>query len=117
MEKLIWDAITNKAKTRFDYSAFSKSFPISDESVSDDLLFKIIVLLAMKEPKKIIALKLFNEILLLGLVWEATDIEEFLQDKDKVFKIEIYAAQLASDLLQDGNDPLSVLNSVNQFLN
>lgn len=55
--------------------------------------------------------------MMIGFVWKLEDIQDFIKDKDKLLKLEIYTSQLAGTLLEDGNDPLMVLNSINQLLN
>lgn len=116
MEDIIWDTITNKAKTRFDFEKFAKKFSELDENMADIILFQIIVGFASNEKEEIIAAKLFSNFLLTGFIWDKKEIDKFLSDKKDVLKIEIYVTQLANDLLRNGNDPVSVLNSVNQLL-
>ena len=61
---LIYDNITNSAKTKFDYKSFAKGFDEIDEKIADNILFKVLVEFASDEEKENIAYKLFNEILL-----------------------------------------------------
>lgn len=116
MEELIWDIITDKAKTRFDFAAFSKEFSAINESLADNILFQVIAGFASGQTKESIAIKLYHNMLMIGFEWKEKDIEEFLSDKKERLKHEIYITQLAGDLLNSGNDPSAVLQSVNQFL-
>jgi|JI6StandDraft_1071083.scaffolds.fasta_scaffold427488_1 hypothetical protein len=114
---IVWNAITDSAKKKFDYSSFEEQFIDVDENLADNLLFKIIIGFASKKTDEIISLELFNEMMMIGFIWKLEDIQDFIKDKDKVLKSEIYSSQLAGSLLEDGNDPLMVLNSINQLLN
>lgn len=115
--ELIWNIITDSAKRKFDYDSFEKQFIEIDESLADNILFKVIIGFASNKTSERISLELFNEMMLIGFMWKLEDIQSFVNDKDKILKLEIYSSQLASSLLQDGNDPSIVLNSINQILN
>ena len=113
---LVWNTITNSAKRRFDYKDFSEGFNDSNENVADNLLFKIIVGFVENKSSKIISLELFSSLMIHGLIWELKEIESFVEGKEKVFKIEIFATKIAIDLLQDGNNPESVVMAIGQLL-
>jgi hypothetical protein len=115
-EDLIWDRITNNAKNKFDYVSFKNNFKETNKHVAENILFKIIFGFASHKTKKTISLELFNEILLLGYNWKLEDIQIFVDDKDHLFELEIYATQLVNAMLQEGKDPRSVLTSINQIL-
>lgn len=113
---IIWNAITDSAKKKFDYNSFEEQFSDVDENLADNLLFKIIIGFASEKSTEIISLELFNELMLIGFIWELKDIHDFIKEKEKLLKIEIYSSQLAISLLEDGNDPMTVLHSINQLL-
>jgi len=52
--------------------------------------------------------------MLIGFIWELKDIHDFI--KEKHLKIKIFSSQLAISSLEDGNDSLTVLHSINQIL-
>jgi len=117
---LIWSVIIESAKTRFDYSAFEKEFKVfgkkGAKNFAENFLIMALSGFASKEAKDIMTLKLFNEMLLTGYIWEKAEIQKFLTEKEKLLSLEIYVTQLANSLLDDGSQPLSVLNSVHQLL-
>jgi hypothetical protein len=115
--ELIWGTITDSAKKKFDYNSFEEQFAEIDENLADNILFKIIIGFASNKTSEKISLELFNELMMIGFLWKLEEVQKFVNDKDKTLKLEIYSSQLASSLLQDGNDPLAVLNSVRQLLN
>ncbi len=112
-EEIIWDAITDSAKNKFDYQNFSETFDNIHSNIAENIIFQIIIGLA--NNKNELKYELHNQILQLGIKWDITEISLFLEDKNVVFKNEIYATQLAMDLLQNGTEPIAVLNSI-QFL-
>ena len=114
---LIWNAITNSAKRKFDYSDFEKQFIEINENMADNILFQVIIGFASKKSSEVISSGLFNQMLMTGFIWKLEDIKDFVAGKDKLFSIEIYASQLANSLLDDGNEPAAVLNSITQLLN
>ena len=114
---LIWNAITDSAKTRFDYGSFEKEFNEIDANIAENILLKVIEGFANRQTDEIISLELFNQMMMIGSIWKKEDIMAFVEGKDKLLKLEIYTIQLAYSLLQDGGDPLVVLNSVKQLLN
>ncbi|MGB3949343.1 MAG: hypothetical protein WBM13_15260 [Bacteroidia bacterium] len=113
IEEKIWDSITNSAKGKFDYVSFKENFSFDP----DIIIFKIIMGFSVKTKKEILILQLHNELLLTGIVWDKKEIAKFVEDKENLFKIEIFASQVASNLLNEGNDPISVFNSISQLLN
>lgn len=113
----IWNAIVNSAKRKFDYNSFAEDFNEINENLAENVLFKIILGFASEQTSEIISLELFNEIMMMGLFVKKEDIRIFVAGKDKILNLEIYATQLAGSLLQDGKDPVAVLDSVNQLLN
>jgi len=116
MEDLIWNRITDSAKKKFDYKTFESEFNKIDDNIAENIIFQIIVGFASDKTEEIIALELYNQMLMTGFVWQLDEIQKFIEDKKSLLKIEIYSAQLASSMLQDDNDPLSVLNGINQLL-
>jgi len=114
---LVWNAITDSAKKKFDYKSFEEQFAEIDENLADNILFKILIGFASKKTDEIISHELFNEMMMIGFIWKLEDIKDFIKDKGKTFKLEIYLSQLASSLLEDGSDPVMVLSSISPLLN
>lgn len=114
---IVWDTITNSAKTKFDYTSFEEQFDDEEENLADNILFKTIIGFVNKKTNEVIALELYNDMMMIGFIWELEDIQEFIKDKEILLKSEIYACQIANSLLEDGKDPLMVLNAINQLLN
>ena len=112
IEDKIWDSITDSAKGKFDYSTFKENFPFDP----DRIIFKIIMGFAMNKKKEILTLELFNEILMTGFKWDEKEIAKFIEDKEKLFKQEIYASQFASNLLNTGHEPIFVFESISKLL-
>ncbi len=113
---IVWNTITDSAKNKFDYNLFKEQFDDEDENLADNILFKTIIGFASKKTNEVISLELFNEMMMIGFIWELEDIQEFIKDKESLLKLEIYSSQIANSLLEDGKDPLMVLNAINQLL-
>ncbi|TAG58427.1 MAG: hypothetical protein EAZ27_01550 [Cytophagales bacterium] len=116
IEDVIYDNITNSAKTKFDYSSFSEGFDKINDNLADNLLFKTLVEFASRKEKKIIAHILFNQILLTGFIVELEDLNEFVNDKDDVLKLEIFLVEMANTMLEQGLPPLHVLKTIDEFI-
>ena len=112
MEEKIWNLIIDSAKKKFDFLSFEKDFPFD----TDGVIFKIITGFAAEQKKEILVLELHNQMLPIGFNWDRKDIAKFIEGKESLFKIEIYACQLAIDMLNNGNDTISVFNSISQLL-
>lgn len=137
-EDLIWNLITESAKSKFDYAKFENHFGEiydNDEidkdkkdldevdldldsigNIAENILFIIIASLASGQDKSIISGKIFNEIILTGFVWEIEKIENFIEDKEELFHSEIYCFNLAMSMLDNGEDIDSILAAMNTFL-
>jgi hypothetical protein len=112
----IWNAVTDSAKKRFDYPTFAKEFDEIDTSISENILFTTIVNFASGESKESTASKLFSQILMTGYLWEKSDIDSFVKDKEDLFKLEIYLTELATSMLENGQHPLTVLANIKQLI-
>jgi hypothetical protein len=114
LQDKIWDAITDSAKKRFDYSSFEKNVPSAD--MADMIVFKIIIGYAGKMSKDKIARGLLNDMLIVGYRTEIKELDQFVQDKELLFQREIFASQMAREMLDHGSDPMIVYNSILQLL-
>jgi galactitol-specific phosphotransferase system IIC component len=109
----IWDTITDSAKRRFDYAALEEGLTIA----ADNFLFGIIMGLAIGEAKNIIALKLMNQLMMVGLMVKKDDILKTIEELDKDCGLEVLATRMANDTLENGGDPFATYVTINQFLN
>ena len=117
-EDMIWDRITQSAISKFDYTGFRKHLESAtdDENVAENIVFLSIIEFASGKNEKDVAEVLYNQIVLSGFVWEFDKIETYLENKKKLFSIEIYAVNLAYTLLEETKDPGIVLTAINQLL-
>ena len=107
---LIWDAIVDSAKTRFDYKSYANTFDMfENENVAENILFSIIVGYAEGLSDNEIKAKINRELLPFALSFEENDLDELLLDKRKIFAKEIHATTTAVSLLQQGADVTQVL--------
>jgi len=111
-ESLIWDSIISSAQTKIDYAAFESFF----SEMAEDILLKIIIGFASGKSNSIISAEIFSNILLMGYHVNYDELKIIMEDKDKELGLEIYLAQLASSMLENGSNPISVYNSIQQLL-
>ncbi|HTE01820.1 MAG TPA: hypothetical protein VK668_21170 [Mucilaginibacter sp.] len=116
-EQLILNTITNSAKRRFNYAGFESGFSSFDSTIAHNILLETITLLASGETPALASAKLFNKILMMGLTCDKTELDDFVKTKTEELKIEIYVITLARQMLQDGTNPLAVLEFVRKMLN
>jgi hypothetical protein len=111
--KIIWDAITNSAKKRFDYASFNKEFPF----VSDAIILKIVVDLASSKNKDTITTQVYDEVFTTtGEYWNTNQINLFISDKDEVFKREIFAVKRAGNMMYEGSEPEDIYYEISKFI-
>jgi hypothetical protein len=115
-EDLIWDAITDSAKRRFDYNGFAVAFDEVHENIAENVVFRVIAGFASGQPQQAMSSALFDQMVMTGMVWSKEDIDRFIEDKEQLFKVEILAMQLARTMLDNGVDPQAVLLSIGQLL-
>ncbi|MDB5274027.1 MAG: hypothetical protein JWO58_2394 [Chitinophagaceae bacterium] len=110
---IIWQAITNSAKKRFDYGSFSKEHPF----VTDKVLLKIIIDLASRKDKKAIASQVQEKVLEeSGKSWNIQEIETFIADKDQIFKREMFATGIFGNMLYEGNELEDMYYEVSKYI-
>jgi len=117
-EDLIWDRITESAMSKFDFAAFQEEVAgvTGEENVAENIVFMTIVGFASGKDDNSVAESIYNQIILSGFVWEFPVIEQFVSGKKEIFKLEIYATNLAYSLLEETKDTSIVLTAVNQLL-
>jgi len=113
MEEKLWDEITKSAKNKFDYKTFKKGIPAT---VADDFLFKIILSLASNLPINIKASEIQRNLMLQGYQMELDAIITFINEKKSILVVEIFASQLAMDMLANDTPPEIVYAKICQIL-
>lgn len=109
----IFNLIADSAKKRFDYNSLSEQ--IGDEA-ADNLLFQIMVSIAIRESKEIAAAKIFNQILLTGFIIDKDFLVRFIEQREKDLAMEILALQIAKTNLDNNANPLAVYLQTEDFL-
>ena len=110
---IIWQAITDSAKKRFDYTSFSKEHPF----VTDRILLKIIIDLASRKTKEVIASQVQEEVWKEnGKLWDIQEVETFISDKDQVFKREMFATSIFGNMLYEGNELEDMYYEVSKYI-
>lgn len=114
---LVPDFILESAKTRFNYDEFLESFPINDEFfVEEQFLFPIIAGKAFGEDDAEIAGKMISSFVSEGYEIAMDDLMMMIKKKGKELGLEILAFKIASDSLQQGAHPTSVIQQISQLL-
>jgi hypothetical protein len=116
-EQLIFEAIANSAKRRFDYAGFESDFGDFDGTIAQDILLETIILLASGKTPGDASAQLFAMVLSRGLFCEKAELDEFVKNKREELGLEIQVIKLAAQMLQDGTNPLAVLDFVRKMLN
>ena len=110
--EFVWDAITNSAKTRFDYADFESGFDsISNDHIVDNILFMIIAGYANGDTNEKISQDINMKLLMLGCKIE---LGEFLSNKQDCFSNEIIATKTASLFFSMGLNAPAVMMQISQ---
>jgi hypothetical protein len=116
-EDIVWSAITESAKRRFDYTGFKNRLSASgDERVAEYVLFQIITGYAEKLSREELLSKIREEMQLFGYSFSAEDMEEFLADKKEILGAEIRAAKEALSGFAQGKDAPGLLVQIKRLL-
>jgi hypothetical protein len=115
-EDPIWDAITNSAKTKFDFASFENEFKDFNEYIAENILFNIILGFASDKDQERIVNELHSAILRTGINWKVEEINAFVSDKDKILMLEILVMKLARTMLNEGVKETDVMETVNNML-
>lgn len=117
LEEKIWDAITESAKSKFNYQEFSNGFPpYFEDNIKDNIIWEIIMRYAGGQEQLEICSYLNSQIMLIGLQIPIDDLKKFVASCKKDFGVEIFVTQFATKALNDGLLAKSVLGSVYQLL-
>lgn len=112
-QDIIWDTITNSAKLRFDYEDFASEFEINGiGQAAENILFKIIVDLAVEIEVEQIAFEINEQLLLLGIQLEEKELIDLIVGKQDLFSKEINAYIVAKTMIDQDCSLDEVLASV-----
>lgn len=117
-EDIVWNEITNSAKTRFNYPEFEKEFStFNDDRVADDILFRIIVGHVAGDSNEVIAAKVNQELMMIGFAFDEAFLTRFISERRCDLFREIKAAEIASQSFDAGFKIPGILVSVRSILN
>jgi hypothetical protein len=116
-EDLVWAAITESAKCRFDYDGFKNQLSASgDGRVAEYILFQIIEGLAEELSRAELLLKIRGDLELFGYPVPADELKGFLADKQDVLGAEVHAAREALSGFAQGQAAPDLLELVLEYL-
>lgn len=116
-QDLVWNAITESGKRRFDYAEFKHSLGDSgDDRTAEYILFQIIVGLAEKCSAEAFSSKIREDLLLFGYSISKEEVAQLLADKDVILTQEVRAAEMALSAFACGKDLDAVLDQVRILL-
>jgi hypothetical protein len=115
-EDIIWNTITDSAKTRFDYETFESTVSEYDERIAENMLFMTLLGHAQDKGAESIASELSMKLLLIGLGGANDEIKEFVGARLTDLSIEITATKLALALTQMGHQTPEILIQVKSVL-
>ena len=110
---VVWNAINDSAKTRFDYKSFVDSVT---DIISENFLFMTIAGHAAGESAEIIAARISQQLLLLGCSSSEAELKQFIADRKTDCFREIKATETAMELFQMGLKTPGILAQVRSLL-
>ncbi|WP_124980754.1 hypothetical protein [Nonlabens xiamenensis] len=114
---IITDYLVKSAKTRFNYTKFRKSLSQFDEEFID---FHFINTIVMSKAGGLenheIAARILPNVLLSGYNVEIDELVNIVNQKETDLGLEILAAQIAMDSLQNGTHPNLVVQQISKIL-
>jgi len=114
---LIWNAITESAKRRFNFDAFEKLFAtFGNDHVAENVLFLVIAGLAAGDSPETIAAGINGHLILVGHTFSKDALLKFIADRRADLGIEIGAAETAMASFAMGFQPPGVLVQVRSML-
>lgn len=115
--EIIWNAITESAKARFDYSAFEKAFADFDDSnIAENVLFMTIAGHAAGHSVEDIATHVKQKFLLIGYGYDNDALTNFILNRRSDLWREIEAMETALLLFQQGLQTPAVLVQTRSLL-
>ena len=116
-EDIVWNTITDSAKTRFDYSSFESGLSeFDDGTMAENALFMTIIGHAQERSIDAITSDISQQFLLLGLGMDKDALREFVENRLADLPREIKAASQALTFFARGSKPPGVLVQVRSIL-
>ena len=116
-QDIVWNTITDSAKTKFDYRTFESVFSnMGNTSAAETVLFLTIVGHALGDSTEKIVSDVCQEFLLLGMGLSEEWFRSFVTETKKELQIEIHAAGIAIALFEKRAKPPGVLIQVRAIL-
>ncbi|SFH79504.1 hypothetical protein [Halpernia frigidisoli] len=114
---LVTDFILESAKTRFNYSDFLESLlPMDKDFVNNDIILAIIAEKAFGVETTEIAENILFACEEAVYEMDEEDLEKIIDKKSKELGAELLAFKIASDSLQQGANPVNVVQQISQLL-
>src|SRR5688572_21951454 len=107
-EDLIWDTITEKAKSRVDYARFSAFFPFSP----DNFLSSAIYGFAVGRSPQLIADKIAAQVQMTGNTVDVDELRDFIADSEAPLSKLADLTRVCLKALEEGEDEEVVYNMV-----
>ena len=116
-EDLVWNAIVESGKCRFDYVAFRAGLsPAGEERVADYILFQVIAGYAEERSLDALSLRIREDLDLFGFSFSEEELAHFLIGKGAVLHREIDVAKVALAELDKAAPSAELLVQVTQQL-
>lgn len=116
-EDLVWAAITESARLRFDYDEFKSRLSKSgDERVADFILFQIIEGFAENRSHEELLLRIREDLELFGYPSSEDELDAVLADKQETLSAEVHAARLVLSGFAQGQRAPELLEQVHKLL-
>ena len=116
-EDIVWSAITESAKRRFDYDGFKNRLSESgDDRVAEYILFQIITGYAEGLSREEFLSKIQEDLRLFGYSFSTEDLDGFLADKEEILSAEICAAKEVLSAFAQGKDASGLLVQIRRLL-
>ena len=114
---IVWNTITESAKTRFDYKEYEAGFSeFGSDNVAENVLFRTIIGYAQGCSSKDIAADINTRFLMTGFSSADGEMQRFVAGKEAMLKHEIRAAKAALSLFEMGLEPPGILVQVRSIL-
>lgn len=112
---LIWERIVNSAKSKVDYSSFSKTFDNIVPGSAENILINILEDSANEVSVEIIALKIKNNIMVQGYMLQESQLQQLIEGILPLIEYEIMAIKDAVQMVKDG-EPITDIEKVVDIL-
>ena len=116
-EDIVWNTITDSAKSRFDYHEFASELADFGEGrIAENILFMTIIGHAKKCPPEDIASDISDQLQLMGLGIDHAELLEFVINRSEDLLLEIKATEQALALYEIGLQSPGILVQVRSIL-